>query len=186
MTDRESSEAVKSALEVIQSEQSREFQVRITKQTLYQVAPWFLALNIERRPIFTNQALEGFFPEQAYQEQVGAVLLKKILEALKENPEGVGKVTIPLRYREVKALALASLDREFEFDRGLYGSRFWQTLGDGRLDHTRMVRSGKELYPSVYECVAAFVEAGGQDPYNLQGVFQRLSKLGDLREEAVG
>ena len=178
-------EAASEITKITNVEQNKEFEVKLTAGASRLLALWLLTQDVERRSIVTDVRFPESVPAESYQEHLGPTLLKKFACAFKIGEDTSEKLTLELSYREVLALALVSLDRDCE-EQGLYGEKFWQALSAGQLDHTTTVAWGRGLYPSVLECIEAFVEAGGNDQYNLRGVFERLSNIGHQQEGAVG
>jgi len=167
---------VEAALEIIHSEQDKEYLLKVSEDTLYNLSGLLLVEEVAERRIYTDPRYTNHISPEDFQEKLGPTLLEKFANATEFGEDELGKMSISLCYREVNALALVSLGRPFE--EKLYGSEFWKAVFDGKLDSNRMIEQGRFSYPRVLECAVSFVDAGGKDQYNLRGVFERLTKIG--------
>ena len=174
---------VEVALEIIRSEQDKEYELKVSRDTLFNLSGLILVVEITEREDYTDPKYTNHIPLEDYQERLGPTLLYKFFDAWEHETDELGKMSISLCYRDVNALALASVGRPIEEEK--YGKKFWEAVLEGRLDHHRMIERGRSLYPHVLETVVSFVEAGGNDQYILCGFFERLSNMGYRQEGAV-
>ena len=175
--------AIEAALEIIRGEQDKEFNLKLSRDTLDNLSGLILIEEVGEREVYTDPTYPNHFSLEDYQERLGPTLLKKFADAVDFGADGSGKMSISLSYRQVNALALASLGRSFEEE--IYGKKFWEAVLKGKFDSHRMMAQGRFLHPHVLECVVSFVEVSGRDQYNLHGVFERLSKIGHQNKGAV-
>ncbi|OGD90659.1 hypothetical protein A3D07_01660 [Candidatus Curtissbacteria bacterium RIFCSPHIGHO2_02_FULL_42_15] len=160
-------------------ERSKEYMLKLSGDAMHNLYGLLTAaVEYEREVITDLGKMEDF------QQRIESTLLKKFDDVAQLKEDESGKIYIALNYREVHVLALFSLGRLFEEE--LYTRKFWEAALKGNFDHQLMVEQGRSLFPHVLECVEAYIEASGKDPYNLHGVFERLSKMGDRQDGAVG
>ena len=174
---------VKAALEIIRSEQSNEYVVAVSGDTFYSLSRLLLVEEFWERRIYTDPQITNHISYEDFQERLAPTLLKKFADAAVVGADESGKMSISLCYREVNALALVSLGRPFE--EKMYSKEFWEAVLEEKFDRHRMMEQGRSFYPYVLETVVSFVEAGGNDQYNLCGVFERLSNMRYRQEGAV-
>src|SRR3990167_7024807 len=174
---------VEAALEIIHSEQDKEYLLKVSVNTLYNLSGLLLVEEVAERRIYTDPRYTNHISPEDFQEKLGPTLLEKFANATEFGADETGKMSISLCYREVNALALVSLGRPFE--EKMYGKEFWEAVLEEKFDRHRMIEQGRSFYPHVLETVVSFVEAGGNDQYNLCGVFERLSNMGYRQEGAV-